>query len=348
MLNAATTGAGPGDEGRARQRVLVLGASGFIGSRIVAALAASDWAMPVAASRSGGAQGPGVGETLRVDARDPAGMQTALRGVAAVVNCVAGDAESIVTGARVLFASCAGLQPEPRVVHLSTMQVYGTAVGRVDEQAPLRGDWDAYGAAKVMAEEIARGFPSVVVLRPGIVYGPGSPIWTRMVGQWLRARRLGDLGTAGEGTCNLVHVDDVVEAVLRALRLPGIAGEAFNLAMPEPPTWNGYFRAYGAALGTPVMRISALQLWLEQALLAPPLKLAQIGAQALQRQWQPPAPLRPWFVRLCGQRLQLDPGKAERILGMRWKDLPEGLRESVEWLRCADGTRAGSGSGSAS
>jgi nucleoside-diphosphate-sugar epimerase len=312
-----------------------MGASGYIGERIVSALAASDWATPLAASRGGARRAGANLESLRLDVRDAPAVRNALRGVAGVVNCVAGDDDSIVAGARVLFAACKDQQPQPRIVHLSTMQVYGTAHGMVEESAPLRGDWDGYSAAKVVAEEHARTCASVVVLRPGIVYGPGSPIWSVAVGRWLRAGRLGELGPAGEGICNLVHVDDVVEAVLRALRLPDIAGAAFNLSLPAPPTWNAYFRQYAAALGVPPLRMSPAHVRFETAVRAPVLKAGELLARAARLQWRPAPPLRPWFLRLCGQQLQLATGRAERVLGLRWKPLEQGLAEAAQALRSA-------------
>jgi nucleoside-diphosphate-sugar epimerase len=314
------------------QRILVLGASGFIGRRIVRMLTLSDWAVPIAASRSAAPHPGGSVETLRLDATQAASMRDALQGVAGVVNCIAGDSESIVGSAKALFTAVAPLTPPPRIVHLSTMMVYGTAVGTVDESAVLKGDWDDYSAAKTEVEHLARACKSVVQLRPGIVYGPDSPIWSGQVGRWLRQRRLGDLGEAGSGYCNLVHVDDVVEAVLRALRMPGIEGEAFNLSLPSPPTWNDYFRQYATALGTDVVPISHHRLLFEQYLLAPPLKIAELASRRLRFRWRPPVPIRPWFVRLCGQALRLDVGKAERDLGLRWTPLDQGLRESAAWL----------------
>jgi len=315
-----------------RQRILVLGASGFIGRRIVRMLTLSDWAVPIAASRSAAPHPTGSIETLRLDATQPAAMRDALQGVAGVVNCVAGDSGSIVGSAKALFTAVAPLTPLPRIVHLSTMMVYGTTVGTVDESAALKGDWDDYSAAKVEVEHLARACNSVVQLRPGIVYGPDSPIWSGQVGQWLRQRRLGDLGKAGEGYCNLVHVDDVVEAVQRALRMSGIEGQVFNLSLPSPPTWNDYFHQYATALGTTVVPISRRRLWLEQYLLAPPLKVAELASRKLTFRSRPPVPIRPWFVRLCGHALRMDVRKAERALGMSWTPLDQGLRESAAWL----------------
>jgi nucleoside-diphosphate-sugar epimerase len=313
-----------------RRRVLVLGASGFIGRRVLETLATSDWALPVGASRRG-MPGKTCGvETLRLDATQPAALQAALRDVAGVVNCVAGDSNSIVAGARVLFDAASRMTPPPRIVHLSTMMVYGTVVGEVDESASLKGDWDEYSAAKAEVERWSRSYASVVNLRPGIVYGPGSPIWSGWVGQWLRQGRIGDLGAAGLGYCNLVHVDDVVEAVLRALRLPGIEGEAFNLSLSSPPTWNDYFRQYAQALGTAARPISHTRLMIERYVLAGPLKIAQLAARALP--FAPPQPIRPWFLRLCRHALRLDVRKAESTLGMKWLPLEEGLRQSAAWL----------------
>jgi nucleoside-diphosphate-sugar epimerase len=313
-----------------RQRILVLGAGGYIGRRIVARLAAGDWALPVAAWHRRPVTAAAGSEALRLDATDAAALRAALAGVAGVVNCVAGDPGTIVTGAQRLFEAVAAQSPAPRVVHLSSMAAYGSARGLVDESAPLLGDLDGYSAAKARVEELARGQASVVCLRPGIVYGPGSPNWSLLIGSWLRQRRLGDLGEAGEGCCNLVHVDDVVTAVERALRLPGIEGRAYNLGCPEPPTWNGYFAAYAQALGVaPVRKITPLRWRLELQVAGPLLKLAEVGARAARLRWRPPAPIRPWLATLCRHDIRLDVRLAGAGLGMQWLPLAQGLREAA-------------------
>jgi nucleoside-diphosphate-sugar epimerase len=319
-----------------RRRILVLGASGFIGHRVVQMLADSDWALPVAASHRAALNFAFPLETVRLDARQPAQMQGALHGVAGVVNCITGDSETIIASAHSLLAACTPVRPLPRIVHLSTMMVYGTTTGTVDEAAALKGDWDDYSAAKTKVEQLARAYKSVVHLRPGIVYGPISPIWSGRIGRWLRQHRLGDLGAAGRGYCNLVHVDDVVDAVLRALRIPGIDGEAFNLSLPCPPTWNDYFRQFAAALGTGVVPISHTRLMLEQYVLAPPLKVADMLLPTLPFGRRLPDPIRPWLLRLCGHPLRMDVRKAERVLGIEWTPLDKGLRESAAWLLARD------------
>jgi nucleoside-diphosphate-sugar epimerase len=314
------------------QRILVLGAGGFIGQQVVRALALGGWARPVAAVHHKRPVFPATIETVALDARRPDALQTALRGVAGVVNCIAGDAATITATARTLFDACAG-PAAPRVIHLSTMMVYGTQTGTIDETAALRGDWDDYSRAKADVESLALACPTVVCLRPGIVYGPQSPIWSGWIGQWLCAGRLGDLGATGSGCCNLVHVDDVVTAVLRSLRTTGIEGQAFNLSQADPPTWNEYFRQFAAALGCPFVSISRTRLAMELYLLAPPLKALQIIAGKLRLDLQPAQPIRPWLPRLCSHAVRLDVRKAEHLLGMEWTPLERGLREAVAWLR---------------
>lgn len=318
-------------ESARRQRVLVLGAGGFIGKQVVRALAASDWAIPVAASFRTVLQPTELVEAVQLDARNAPDLKRALSGVSGVVNCITGDGTTIVASARALFESCSGLSPSPRVVHMSTMMVYGTATGLVDETTALRGDWDDYSAAKTEAEHLSRSYAHVVNLRPGIVYGPHSPIWSGRIGQWLRMHRLGDLGAEGLGNCNLVHIDDVVRAILLALQLPDIEGRAFNLSLPSPPTWNEYFRLYAAALGTRYRSISSTRLKAELYLVAPPLKIAEIVARTLHIARQPPAAIRPWLLRLCRHPISLDVNEAERVLGMQWVPLEDGLRQSADW-----------------
>ena len=314
-------------------RVLILGANGFIGHHLLQALASSDWATPIATGRRVSGPGGGV-QYIRADATDEGDLARALRDVAAVVNCVAGNADTMIAATRALLSAAGRQSQPPRLLHMSSMAVYGPAAGVIAETAPLLAG-DPYGRAKVACETLLQQWPSVVVYRPGIVYGPRSAQWTERIARWLRARRLGDLGAAGDGICNLVYVGDVVQALAQTLRTPGLDGQVFNLAMPDSPTWNEYLIAFARALrAVPVARISRRRLALEAKLLAPPLKIAELvgsrlglGAGAL------PEPIPPSLLRLFRQDVRLDATHAQRLLRLQWTPLADGLTQSVRALQ---------------
>jgi 2-alkyl-3-oxoalkanoate reductase len=317
-----------------KQYILVLGANGFIGREIVAALAATDWAIPILGVRTPAVQDEHRFEQRTVEASDVGSVATAMREVQGVVNCVAGDAQIIVTGAKALFQVAADLKPQPRIVHLSTMSVYGSVAGKVDETAPLRGDLGPYSAAKVAAEAVASAYPRAVIFRPGCVFGPGSEQWTIRIARLLMARRLGDLGAAGDGYCNLVHVRDVAVAILGALKDPGTDGSTFNLSIPDAPTWNEFLVKYGMALGAiPVRRISQRRLRIESKLLAPPLKIVEIlGRIAKLDARRLPPFIPPSLVRSMQQEIRLDSKRAETALGLKWTGLEAMLDEGARWF----------------
>jgi nucleoside-diphosphate-sugar epimerase len=300
-------------------RVLVLGANGFLGRRLVAALAESGWATPVAGIRR---RSDATVEQRVVDATDAGSLAAALTGVDSVVNCVSGDAATIVAGARALFVTPA----VPRIVHLSSMAVYGKVTGRIGEDAPLAGS-GGYAGAKVEAERLAQARGGVDVLRPGCIYGGGSPQWSARIAELLRARRIGDLGADGDGCSNVIHVDDVVAAVVALLRRPAGQGVTLNLAMPDAPDWNDYFLAFARALGAvPIARIPHWQLKAE-TIAAVPLKLAERARLPV-----PPA-IPPSLARLWRQDITLDTTRVRQALPIDWTPLAAGLAEAAASVR---------------
>lgn len=299
-----------------KMRVLVLGATGYVGRHIVQALAATDWAEPIAASRRG---------AVALDATDTTALVPALRQADAIVNAMASSPQDMIANAQALRAALAGTPM--RLVHFSSMAAYGNVEGPIDEDQPLLGDLGPYSAAKAQAEHILRDCAQAVMLRPGCIYGRGSPQWSTRIARLLRAHRIGDLGAAGDGCSNLVHVDDVAQAVLAALLRPQAGGQAYNLSMAQAPTWNEYFIAYARALGaTPVSRIGARQLRLETKALAPALKVAEIAGRKIDLARHLPPPIPPSLLRLWQQDIRLTSAKAQRELGLQWTSWPDALR----------------------
>lgn len=323
-------------------KVLVLGGSGHIGSRLLEMLHNTSWAVATGASRrrrqTKGEEDPRAG-WLELDSRDTGQLAAALKDFDAVVNCVAGDAASISGGMRALVD--AALKADcPRIVHLSTMSVYGPAEGLVREDAPRDPSLGWYGHAKCEAEasleEFVQHGGEAVTLRPGCVFGPGSELWVGRIGRWLQSGRLGDLGIAGDGWANLVHVDDVCQALLVALQLPVVKGQlpAFNLAAPDSPRWNEYFVDLALDIkATPVRRISQRQLQVDAWVGGPPLKIAERALKFLgNNSHRLPDALPPGLLRLWSQHIHLDAKAATETLGIVWTPYSTGMHDSARWF----------------
>jgi nucleoside-diphosphate-sugar epimerase len=317
-----------------KQAILVLGANGFIGKAVAYGLASTNWAAPIRGVRRARADADEQFEQRGVDATNLESLTAALQDVSAVVNCVAGDADTILRSTKALIEAAKRNNSAPRIVHFSTMSVYGSAAGLLDETAPLLGDLGPYSAAKVAAESMCSAYPRTVILRPGCVFGPGSEQWTTRIARLLSRHRLGDLGAAGDGCCNLAPIADVVDAVLRALQNPGVDGRIYNLATPAPPTWNEFLVKFATCLhAVPVRRISRRRLRIETKLLAPPLKVAEILVRAgkLNTQMVPDL-IPPSLLRLMGQEIRLDMRRAQLELGLAAQDLDRVIEEAARWF----------------
>jgi nucleoside-diphosphate-sugar epimerase len=108
---------------------------------------------------------------------------------------------------------------------------------------------DTKGYAEVRA--LRRG---ATVIRPGDVYGPGSRPWVVRPLEMMRRGRF-YLPAPGDGLITPVYVDDLVDAIVRALREPRAAAHAYTVwngrrHIPVPPgRVPEHTRARGARLG---------------------------------------------------------------------------------------------------
>lgn len=243
-----------------RRTILVTGAGGFIGGRIVEILHRLDDTEVRAGVRrwsSAARIGRFPVDIVHCDIMQPESIAKALEGVTAVVHCAVGDREVTVRGTENLLeaAQRANLQ---RFVHISTIDVYGQGGGVFDEGQPLTYTDREYGDSKIDAEKaclgsVERGLP-VAILRPTLVYGPFSASWTVEWAQRLQSPPWLLSDEDCRGTCNLVYVDDLVAAVRLTLERDEAVGQAFNVNGPEQPSWNEYLAALNAALGLPPLR----------------------------------------------------------------------------------------------
>jgi len=273
------------------RKILVTGAGGFIGGRMVEVFHALG-SGSVRATMRRWATGARVGrlpvELVRCDIRDADQVREALEGVTHVVHCAVGEHSSTVDGTRTLLAAAAEAGVR-KVVHLSTVDVYGNVVGEVDESHPLTTTGKAYGDSKIEAEEVCQGFASsglpVTILRPTLVHGPFSGTWTVAYAQRLQKRPWLVAEQDAQGTCNLVYVDDLVGAVLAAFDADTPPGEAFNINGPERPTWHEYFLALNDAMELPpLVAASPTGARLKAAAVLPFRKTAKFLVTHFQKQ----------------------------------------------------------------
>jgi UDP-glucose 4-epimerase len=233
-------------------QTLVTGAGGFIGGAVVQALVKggvqvrAGMARPRPDARLTGA------DITPCDLFDDAALAPALSGVDTVVHCAWTDDGAQSTRRLLEAATASGVG---RFVHLSSVAVYGAAEGTIDEQTPPRAPLDGYARSKIASEadcrRAAAGGMRVCILRPALVYGPGSAYWTEPFVRRLASGRWRRLDERGDGFANLVHVADVARMAAFAAGAPLPQVSVFNANGPETPTWNDYLDRLADALGLP-------------------------------------------------------------------------------------------------
>jgi nucleoside-diphosphate-sugar epimerase len=341
-------------------RVLVTGAGGFIGSRIVEMMHEMGFATVRAGVRRWAAAariGRFPVEIVQCDVTDAAQVRSVIQGMDWVVHCAVGPREVTVQGTENVLRAAheAGVK---RVVHLSTIDVYGEVSGETAEEAALTPTGKAYGDSKIEAEQICRRFQAeglpVVILRPTIVYGPYSAAWTIEFAERLQVRPWPFAKDFCQGICNLVYIDDLVHAVILALTGPEAVGQAFNVNGPDRPTWHEYFEALNDAMGLPPLVLQArtastLSAWTMQPVRSAAkfgLRHFQVPIMAMYQRYDlakkvmklaermiKKAPTTNEF-RLFSKVGRFSTAKAERLIGYRPRfDMADGISMSVQWLR---------------
>lgn len=250
-------------EGLRGRLVLVTGAGGFIGCRLAERLVLQCGAEVRALARSfaGAVRLARLPVTvLQGDVTDPGAVAAAVQGCAAVFHCAYGTRGSQRLRSRVnrlgtrrVLEAAAGAGVG-RVVHLSTLMVYGrTSDGDLTEEAPRRRLGNAYARSKLAAERTALAFARAgrvpaTVLQPTAVYGPYGGVWTERVLDAMRRGRM-ILVEGGDGLANHVYVDDLVSAMLLAAVEPAAVGEALLVSSAEPCAWSEFFGRFERMLG---------------------------------------------------------------------------------------------------
>ena len=237
--------------------VVVTGATGFIGGALVERLVHDCGAKVRCVVREIGhamrlARLPV--EVVRADLADSDAVSRAIEGADYVFHC-AYDPRSRsqnVEGTRNLIEASLAHRVR-RFVFISTFSVYEPFPDGALSEETRNGDpsW-VYVRTKLELEKIVfdatktRGLPGTVV-QPTIVYGPFSKPWTNAPAEMLI---FGDviLPDRGQGICNAVYIDDLVDGLILAAERPAAIGERFILSGPEPVTWARFFDSFARVL----------------------------------------------------------------------------------------------------
>lgn len=232
--------------------VLVTGASGFVGRRVVQHLSSHGHRVRALVRRlPREAFDPAV-EVAIGDLSQPDSYTAALSGISAVVHAALTENLADEPQATSTLFQQSVRRGVRKFVHFSSIAVYGNPPLEIvtEETEPIPSA-DAYSRTKLAIEESLRATSAgiqIAVLRLGCVYGPGGGWWTEgLLNQMRRGNLI--LVDSGAGTANLIHVSDVAVLVAEVLERSGPPFEVFNVTDGMPLAWSRYFAELERRIG---------------------------------------------------------------------------------------------------
>jgi nucleoside-diphosphate-sugar epimerase len=247
-----------------KTQIAVLGAGGYVGASLIETLVLDGVTGVRAVLRAprNMASLCRFGSAIEVriaDAEDAESLGEALSGCATVINLTTGAPAGIVRSTKAIYSACQAAQVR-RLVHMSSAVVFGEVESPLvdDDSPPLERHWMPYARAKAASEKWLREQSSagveIVVLRPGIVWGPRSP-HTMQVVDALR-RKCAFLVDGGKGVFNSVYIDNLIAGIRACCDDPGNPAGFYNIADSEHLTWRDFYEALSPALECDIARIA--------------------------------------------------------------------------------------------
>jgi len=338
-------------------RILVTGGTGFIGGHVAGRLSAGGHDVTILSRGRSLPDGLPRSVGIRVgDLADSASLRAACASQDAVVHAAGlvgaggmwADYRRVnVTGTRLLIraAIASGV---PRLVHVSSLVVHarparGAVVREISRVLQHVASWNHYARSKLHAERIVHrvattGRIATVVIRPGVVLGPGDR-WTT---PWL-LRRLSQpvLLMAGDGTNAIpcVAVEDLADAIARAVAQRAAGSDVFDIAADGVMTQRDVFAAHARAIGR---RFSPVRFPAAAVRAVAGLLDALDAVRGVQM-----SPPNRMAVAIAGVHAHIDSSHAAAMLGWRARrSCEDAIRRAVAWeLAHHAHSRPGGGSG---
>jgi len=252
-------------------RVLLLGATGFVGGAIGRRLARDGHELRVlfGPHRPASAELTALGARVcQADLADPNGLAEAADGCDVIYHC-AGESSGHAPPEALSWINVAGTENVlraarhagvQRVVLLSCADASLVNRDRVHwkENAALgQRPLGAHARSQLLAEELALaasdGRLTVSALRPALIWGPGDH--TRLPGLCREARQGGvRLFGAGDNLLSTTYIENLVDALLAAAQASDVGGQAFHVADSDILNAREFFTKLCAAVGLPPPR----------------------------------------------------------------------------------------------
>ncbi|HTT03856.1 MAG TPA: NAD(P)-dependent oxidoreductase [Steroidobacteraceae bacterium] len=323
-------------------KLLITGGTGFIGSRLALEARSRGLEVTVAGQVKTSAERARhaelLGRGVQIDQgplQDSTYAQSLVRGCDAVIHLAAAQHEANVPDAyfetvnvigtrKLLEASReAGVQ---RFVYGSTIGVYGDAAGgTLDESSPPR-PVNIYGRTKLAAEGEVSSFASslpTTIIRISETYGPADFRLLKLFRALDRGRFL--IIGAGTNLHQLIHVRDLVRALLLAMEHPAAVGQTVVVAGAQAMTTRDMVTQVARALGRPVPALHA-PLW--------PFLLLAGGLELMCRPFGIQPPLHRRRLDFFRKSFVFDTSKAHSVLGFSPQiAFSDGAAETAAWYR---------------
>ncbi|MBI5652569.1 MAG: NAD(P)-dependent oxidoreductase, partial [Chloroflexi bacterium] len=194
--------------------------------------------------------------------------------------------------------------------------------------SPLAFKGDFYSVSKAEGERAALEFSRthhlpLTIIRPDCTYGPRAHSWSVVPLQRVRRGAPVLIGN-GDGICNAVYIDNLVDLIILSLQNDAAIGESFIGAEGRGVTWREFYGAYARMIG--IARLNSMPRALALAITTAFELIAKITGT-------PPLVAKS-SIEFYSHRIVFDISKATRLLGYQPRiSFAEGMRRTEEWLR---------------